>query len=100
MKGYKKWISYFKVKIKENQVKHFEINGRHYTCVKKIEGKEILYILFCPELYESQIIAKERKFRKNIEKGNKILTRRKKEKYPSEKGWVQLIWSEPQKVDT
>lgn len=91
VKTYKKCISYFKDKIRENQVEHFEINNRHYSCVKKIDGKEILYILFCTELYKSQIIAKERKFKKNIEKGNKILKRRKKEKYPSEKGWVELI---------
>jgi transposase len=91
VKAYKKYISYFTEKIKEKQVKHIEINNRHYSCVKKIEGKEIQYILFCPELYESQIIAKERRFKKNIKKGNKILNRRKIEKYPSEKGWVELI---------
>ena len=88
---YKKYITYFREKIKENQVEHFEINDRHYSCVKKTEGEEIVYILFCPELYETQIKAKERKFEKNKEKGDKIMKRRKKEKYPSEKGWVELI---------
>jgi transposase len=91
VKPYKKYKSYFKEKIKENQVDHFEVNDRHYSCVKKTDGKETLYILFCPELYESQIKAKKRLFEKNKKKGEKILKRRKKKKYPSEKGWVELI---------
>jgi len=91
VKKYKKLESYLKEKINEKQVEYFEINDRHYSCVKKTEEKEILYIMFCPELYESEIKAKERRLEKNIEKGNKILKRRKKEKYPTEKGWVELI---------
>ena len=91
VKTYKKYISYFKEMLKENKVKHFKINNRHYSCVKKIEGDECQYIFFCPELLETQIKAKERKFMKSIKEGNKILKRRKAKRLPSDEGWVELI---------
>ena len=89
VKKYRKFIRYFEENFKE--VEYFEINKRHYYCIKKKEGEEILYIFFCPELYEDQIKAKERKFEREKERGNKILKKRKKERIPSDKGWVELV---------
>ena len=89
VKNYKNYIQFFRKNF-ENAEK-FEINKRHYYCIKKKEGNEILYIFFCPELYEDQIKAKERKFKREKEKGNKILRKRKKDRIPSDKGWVELV---------
>jgi transposase len=88
---YKKHIKYFYENLNKNQVKHFEINNRNYVCVKKKDGTNILYIIFSPKLYEDQIMAKERKFERNKEKGNKLLKKRKYERFPSDNGWVDLI---------
>jgi transposase len=68
-----------------------ELNGRRYLCVKKIEESEVAYIFFSPELHETQINTKNRKFRKAKEKGNAILKRRKPITLPSDSGWVELI---------
>ena len=89
IKTYQKYTEFFKNNF--DQVEYFEINGRHYYCIKKKEGKELLYIFFCPELYKDQIKAKERKFKKQKEKGNKILKKRKRDKFPSDKGWIELV---------
>ena len=89
VKVYRKYMEYFKKNF--DQVGYFEINGRHYYCIKKNEGKELRYIFFCPELYEDQIKAKERKFKRQKEKGNKILKKRKRQKIPCDKGWIELI---------
>jgi len=88
VKTYKKYVKFFKKNFK--QVKHFEMNRRHYYCIKKKE-EELNYIFFCPELYEDQIKAKERKFKRQKEKGNKILKKRKRQKIPSDEGWIELI---------
>ena len=89
VRKYKKYIQFFRKNF--GSVEEFEMNERHYYCIKKREGDEILYIFFCPELYEDQIKAKERKFEREKERGNKILKKRKKEKIPSDKGWVELV---------
>lgn len=95
VKTYKKHINYFRGKLNEGMVKHiFEMNNRHYYCCcvnKKEGGGEINYIFFCPELYSTQIKIKEKKFKRQKEKGNKMLRKRKTEKIPSDKGWVELI---------
>ena len=91
VKTYKKYIKYFKGKLEADEVKHFEMNERHYYCVKRKEGDETNYIFFCPELYSTQIKIKEKKFKRQKEKGNKILRKRKTETIPSDKGWVELI---------
>jgi transposase len=88
VKIYQKYVEFFKKNFE--QVKYFETNRRHYYCIKKKE-EELNYIFFCPELYEDQIKAKERKFKRQKEKGNKILKKRKREKIPSDKGWIELI---------
>lgn len=61
---YKKHILYFRENLKKGNTTHFEINGRHYSCVKMRNGKhgETQYIFFCPELYETQIEIKQNKY--------------------------------------
>jgi len=46
---------------------------------------------FSPELYRDQIKIKEKKFQREKERGNKILSRRKRERIPCDKGWIELI---------
>lgn len=68
------------------------VNQRHYSCVKKKETDgSISYIFFSPELYFDQIKAKERKFKRQKEKGNQTLRKRKHTVLPSEQGWVTLL---------
>ena len=88
---YKKHILYFRDHLKLGNVQHLEINRRHYSCVKKKENDEILYIFFCPELYETHIKLKETKFERQKEKGNQLLVKRKNIRIPSDVGWVELI---------
>ena len=91
VKTYKKYIREFMRNLKEGNVEYFEINRRHYSCVKRKNGEETLYIFFSPELYEDQIAIKERKFERQKKKGNALLKKRKPQRIPSEKGWVELI---------
>ncbi len=86
---YEKNIMCFMAGMKE--AKHFKVKERHYSCVKRNDSGEILYIFFCPELYETQIKLKERKFERQKKKGNDTLKKRKTERFPSDKGWVELI---------
>jgi len=48
-------------------------------------------IIHSPELYKTQIKIKEDKFRRQKEKGNKTLRKRKSTILPSDRGWVKLI---------
>ncbi|PIV68139.1 MAG: hypothetical protein COS08_07180 [Euryarchaeota archaeon CG01_land_8_20_14_3_00_38_12] len=91
VKTYKRHIKYFEGKILAKEGKYFEMNARHYYCVKRREDDEVNYIFFCPELYEDQIKVKEKKFKRQKEKGNKMLRKRKTEKIPSDKGWVEMV---------
>jgi transposase len=88
---YKKHILFFRENLRSGNVEHFEINERHYSCVMRVENGETLYILFCPELYETQIDAKQRKFEMQKEKGNQMLKKKKPIRIPSDVGWVELI---------
>ncbi len=88
---YKKYIQYFMRNIEEGNVIHFEMNREHYSCMKRKQGDEILYIFFSPELHETQIKNKEKRFERQKRKGNKMLKKRKPQRIPSEKGWVELI---------
>lgn len=88
---YKKHIQYFLENLEKGNAKHFGMNERHYSCVKIDNGSEMLYILFSPELYDTHIKNKERKFERQKKKGNILLKKRKLEKVPSDKGWVELI---------
>jgi transposase len=87
--SYKSHIQYFQEH--RDEVMKVEINERSYYSLKRSNGSETLYIYFSPELYSDQIGIKERKFERQKEKGNKILKRRKRERIPSDKGWVEMI---------
>jgi len=89
VKTYRKYVEYFKNNFEDVDI--LEINERHYYCVKKMEKGVVFYIFFSPELYMDQLRVKERRFEREKEKGNKILRRRKKERIPCDKGWVELI---------
>ena len=89
VKTYKRCIQFFKDNF--DKVKQFEINDRHYYCIKKREEENTLYIFFCPELYKDQIRKKEKKFIREKEKGNKLLRKRKVRRIPSDEGWIELI---------
>lgn len=86
---YKKYLKIFDENLTE--VTSFKMNNRHYHCLKKKDGNEILYIFFCPELYETHMKAKKKKFLKAKKKGNKLLKKRKVTQIPSDSGWVRLI---------
>ncbi len=88
--AYKGYISKFK-----NMDKiEFEIDERKYTAAKICNGSEFQYIYFSKQLLEDQLYKKDKKFRRQIEKGNKLLKKvaKKKiiDKFPSEKGWIEL----------
>ncbi len=86
---YKKYLKIFDENLTE--IRSFEMNNRHYHCFKKKDGKEILYIFFCPELFKTHMKAKKKKFLKEKKKGNKLLKKRKITQIPSDSGWVRLI---------
>jgi len=86
---YKKFIEYFKRN--EKKVKHCVINGRNYYFLSVMKKGEYHYIYFSPELFDIHIAAKERKFLRMKKKGNKMLKKRKLDKIPSDKGWVQIV---------
>lgn len=91
VKTYRKHIQYFMENLKEGNVMKFEINRRHYSCVKRNDNNEVLYIFFSPELFETHIRKKEKKFEMQKKKGSIMLRKRKTERIPSDKGWVELI---------
>ncbi|MGC9307264.1 MAG: IS1634 family transposase [Thermoplasmatota archaeon] len=86
---YTKYLQYFTMHI--DDVHQCEIHDTPYYCVKKRDGDTIRYIYFSPHLYADQITQKERKFERAIEKGNALLRKRKRRRFPSDKGWVELI---------
>jgi transposase len=90
VKTYKKYLHVFS---KEDR-QHFRMNNREYICVKKRKGEESLYIYFSPQLLEDQLRKKERRFQREKEKGNILAKKAERhkpaEKYPSDKGWVEL----------
>lgn len=89
---YKKYINVFNTQLEKGDITHMIVNKRHYSCVKKKETDgNVSYIFFSPELYRDQIKSKERKFKRQKEKGNKTLKKRKHMVLPSEKGWVTLL---------
>jgi len=89
--AYRKHIQHFMKNLGEGNVMRFEMNKRHYSCVKRNSNGETLYVFFSPELYKTQITNKEKKFERQKRKGNKMLKKRKPQRIPSEKGWVELI---------
>jgi len=87
VKVYAKHINEFK---NSPNVSELTLNERHYKCVKIHKNDESLYVFFCQELYEDQVYKRQKKFKKQKKKGDKILAQRKPEKIPSKKGWVEL----------
>ena len=86
---YKKLIEYFKRN--EEKVKHCKIKGRNYYSLSVMKKGEYQYIYFSPELFQIHLSAKDKKFLKSKQKGNKILKTRKINQFPSDKGWVKLV---------
>ena len=89
---YKRYISFFNTQLEKENITHMTVNQRRYSCVKKKEKDgNVSYIFFSPDLYSDQIKAKERKFRRQKEKGDKTLKKRKHTVLPSKSGWVTLL---------
>ena len=86
---YKRYIDYFERNM--DQSVHIKMNEREYFCVRQVKKGETKYIFFSPDLLKTQITQKERKLQREIDKGNKILRRRKNERHPSDHGWVELV---------
>ena len=68
-----------------------KIGETEYFCAKKPGDNEIYYIYFSRDLYDTQMGSRSGRFKRKKEKGEKILKKRKKEKYPSNAGWIELI---------
>jgi transposase len=87
---YRKYIAMFKSAEKSE----ISICGNTYVAAKVKENDEFQYIYFSKTLLETQILAKNRKFERQKETGNKLAKKAGKhevvEKYPCEKGWVEL----------
>jgi len=86
---YKKYLQYFMNHPEEMQP--LRVNGKPYYCVTRHENQVTQYIFFSPHLYETQIAVKERKYERATQKGNALLRTRKWQRFPSDKGWVELI---------
>ena len=87
---YRKHIQYFTTQLEDGKAVHFRVNDHPYTCVTVRGEEETLYVYFSPELYHTQLQAKQRKFLRQKKKGDKLLKKRKTVKIPSERGWVEL----------
>jgi len=88
---YMDFIKFFMKELRVGIFENFQINEREYSCVKRQVGDEMNYIYFCPQLYDTHMKTKEKKFIRETEKGNKLLKKRKVERLPSDEGWVELI---------
>jgi len=70
------------------------INDQEYFVTKIKENKEVKYVFFSKSLLDNQISIKQRKFKREIEKGNKLAQKAIKNKMinkvPSDFGWVEL----------
>jgi len=89
--SYERCIAYFIENLRAGNVTHLEMNDRYYSCMKRTEEGETLYIFFSPELFETHIKNKEKKFDREKQKGNMLLKRRKPLTIPSDAGWIELI---------
>ncbi len=69
-------------------------SGKTYLCVKIKEDDEFKYVYFSKDLFEDQIRKREKKFKRQIEKGNELAKKAKKHKaieiIPFDAGWVGL----------
>ena len=76
--------------LKGEGVEHIVLHERDYYCLKKESNGEYLYVYFCPQLYQTCLEGRKRKFERNKKKGNKMLKKRKIASLPSDDGWVNL----------
>lgn len=76
VKSYLKYLKIFQVADKEV----FTINEVEYQCVKVREENEVKYILFSEKAKKEQLEKKYRKFKKTLEKGDKLLLKFRKGK--------------------
>ena len=87
---YKKFIKIFK----ESQKEILIVNGVKYKCVKINEGLEYKYIFFSKKAYKEQRRKRNKQFKKELEKNDKILKKVKKDKdiakYLSREGEIIL----------
>jgi transposase len=69
-------------------------SGREYLCAKIKEDDEFKYVYFSKDLFEDQIRKKEKKFKRQVEKGNDLAKKAKRHKaietIPSDAGWIGL----------
>jgi transposase len=68
-KSYKPFLKFFEENIKFG----FILNGRTYFYSKTKSGEEYQYIFFSPDLKEDQIRKRDKKFQRELTKGDKIL---------------------------
>jgi len=68
-KSYKPFLKFFE----ENNKFGFILNGRTYFYSKTKSGEEYQYIYFSPDLKEDQIRKRDKKFQRELIKGDKIL---------------------------
>ncbi len=87
---YRRHITQFK----KSEKVQFNMDDKEYFAVKIKEGSEYQYIYFCLPLLEDQIHKKQRKFERRKKKGNELAKKAAKNKavdrFPSEKGWIEL----------
>ena len=84
-----------KTKVVEGEEHDIEVgSGREYLCVKIKDSDEFKYVYFSRDLFDDQIRKKEKKYKRQIEKGNFLAKKAKKHKaieiIPSDAGWVGL----------
>lgn len=91
VRSYRRAISFFSDEYKGKNIKVVKIGETEYFCAKKPENDEIYYIYFGKDLYDTQMRSKSDRFKRDKEKGEKIPRKKKKEKYPSNDGWIELI---------
>ena len=91
VRSYKRAIPFFSDEYKGKNIKVVKIGETEYFCAKKPEDVEFHYIYFSKDLYDTQIRSKSDRFKMEKEKGEKILRKSKREKYPSNDGWIELI---------
>ena len=69
-------------------------SGKTYLCVKISEEDEFKYVYFSKDLFDDQIRKKEKKFKRQIEKGNELVKKAKDHKaiqtIPSDAGWIKV----------
>lgn len=88
VRAYKNYIRYFSKQREE--AKSFIQNDRDYSCIK-IRDDNFKYIFFCSQLCNDQLSKKEKLFEKQKEKGNKSIDKKKFQRLPSDKGWIEFI---------